>query len=108
MLTNEMLFSPLTNCEKNRIRRMIREIDTSESVLPNPNAYKERRLISDLICCLEFRCNNLDDFIRNIDFLICIRSDEIHCNEVERYGLAICKEVHKWREHNEKCVKLST
>lgn len=107
MLTNGMLFCPLTNCEKNRIRIMIREIDTSESGIPNPNTFKEKSLVRDLIYCLEFRCYDLDDFIHNIDFLTGVYPENAYCKELESYGLAICKEVYKWRSHNEKCIKLS-
>lgn len=108
MLTNEMLFNPLTNGEKSSIRKMIRAIDTSESGISNLNTFKDRLLVRDLIYCLEFRCYDLDDFIRNIDFLTFVYPDGAYCKELERRGLAICKEVYKWRSHNEKRVKLST
>lgn len=101
MLTNDILFKPFTNGEKNQIRALIRAIDTSD-------AFKEQALVKDLIHCLEFRCYDLDDFIRNIDFLVGVYNDGAYCKELEEYGLAICKEVHKWRTHNEKCIKLST
>lgn len=109
MLTNDILFKPFTNGEKNQIRALIRAIDSSEPGIPNhPDTRKELALVKDLIHCLEFRCYDLDDFIRNIDFLVGVYNDGAYCKELEEYGLSICKEIHKWREHNEKCFKLST
>lgn len=102
VIVTDILFKRLTNGEKKRIRSMIRAIDTS-----NPNAFKERLLVRDLTNCLEFRCYNLEDFIRNIDFLTYVYPNGEYCKELESYGLAICKEVYKWRSHNEKCIKLS-
>lgn len=98
MLTNDILFKPFTNGEKKHVRALIRAIDKSELRIPNhPDTCKERALVKDLIHCLEFRCYDLDDFIRNIDFLVVVYQDGAYCKELEEYGLAICKEVHRWR-----------
>lgn len=109
MLTNKMLFTPLTKIDKNYIRSMIRAFDTSEPGIPNPNAFKERLLIKDLTHCLEFRCYDLYDFIRKHRLLVVVYQDIAYCKELEEYGVAIfAKRYIDGGAHNEKCIKLST